>query len=151
MATNNPPRLTLHAATAGDLMTTNPISIRQQASFQEALKFFVDRNVAAAPVINEAGRIIGVLSVTDLLVHVRESDCSDGAGVLATLMGPKTAGEMMTPTIVAVAKATPAEAVIRDMLQTHVHHVFVADEDTVVGVISTKDILRHLNSSSHPS
>jgi CBS domain-containing protein len=77
---------------------------------------------------------------------VRESDCTDGVGVLATLMGPKTAGEMMTPTLFAVAKTTPAAAVVRDMLQTNVHHLFVTDDDdTVIGVISTKDILRHLN------
>ena len=62
----------LDAASAEDLMTPNPISIRGGASVQEALAMLTGCGFSAAPVIDEAGRPIGVLSRTDLLIHERE-------------------------------------------------------------------------------
>src|SRR5207249_7811364 len=71
-----PPPLVLEAATAEELMTTNPISIHASASVQEALALLTDRGFSAAPVIDDAGRPVGVLSRTDLLVHERERGAS---------------------------------------------------------------------------
>jgi CBS-domain-containing membrane protein len=65
-------RMVLAAQTAEDLMTPNPISIQANATVQEAVVLMTDRGYSAAPVIDEAGRPIGVLSRTDILVHSRE-------------------------------------------------------------------------------
>ena len=56
-------RLTLEADTAEDLMSANPISLRRDASVQEAIALLIDRNFDAAPVIDENGRPIGVVSI----------------------------------------------------------------------------------------
>src|SRR5438876_11343413 len=71
-----PPQLVLEAATAEELMTSNPISIHASASVQEALALLTDRGFSAAPVIDDAGRPVGVLSRTDILVHERERGAS---------------------------------------------------------------------------
>jgi len=73
-ATKNLPglRLTLEADTAGDLMSPNPVSLRKDASVHEAIALLTDRNFDAAPVIDEMGRPVGVVTVTDILVHDRE-------------------------------------------------------------------------------
>src|SRR5262245_17034268 len=67
-----PAPMILEGAIAEDLMTVNPISIHAGASVQEALAMMTDRGFSAAPVIDDAGRPVGVLSRTDLLVHQRE-------------------------------------------------------------------------------
>src|SRR5260370_276046 len=67
-----PRPLMLGAVTAADLMTANPVSIRERATVRDAVKLLIDRRVSAAPVIDEAGRPVGVLSQTDILVHDRE-------------------------------------------------------------------------------
>lgn len=145
MTTMTTPRMTLKADTAADLMTVDPVSIRHNAKFQEALQFFLDRNIMAAPVIDDSGRPMGVVTVTDLLVHARECGCTDGAMLAKAMMSPETVAELMTPTVFSVAKNTSAAEVVRDMLQTHVRHMFVVDDDqTVIGVISVRDILRHM-------
>ena len=64
--------LTLNAATAADLMTPNPLSIRQNATVKEAAAFLSDRGISAAPVIDDAGRAVGVLSRADIVVHHRQ-------------------------------------------------------------------------------
>jgi CBS domain-containing protein len=66
------PRLILCAETAADLMVPNPVSIRAGATVKEAAAFLTDKGFSAAPVIDEAGRPVGVLSQSDIVVHDRE-------------------------------------------------------------------------------
>ena len=65
-------RIVLQAETAADLMTHNPLSVREDAGVQEAEAFLIDKGFSAAPVIDEAGRPVGVLSRADIIVHDRE-------------------------------------------------------------------------------
>ncbi len=153
---------------AKDLMSLNPMSIRRDASIREALELLTDRGFGAAPVIDEAGRPVGVVSRTDVLIHNRECvhhagdpdypgfrrDCSDWdmfpepawrEGVSIEVTDPTTVGEIMTPAIFTVSLETPAPEVVRRMLELKVHHLFVIDGDlALVGVISPLDVLRHL-------
>ena len=64
------PAMMLDARTAEDLMTSNPVSIRASATLSEAVTFLTDRGFSAAPVIDEAGRPLGVISRTDLLSYL---------------------------------------------------------------------------------
>ena len=52
--------LMLHARTAADLMVPNPISLRAEAAVAEAIVLFTEKGITAAPVIDEAGRQLGV-------------------------------------------------------------------------------------------
>ena len=61
------PSMELRAWTAADLMSMNPVSIREEATFADAAAFLDARGFSAAPVINVAGRPVGVISRTDLL------------------------------------------------------------------------------------
>jgi CBS domain-containing protein len=63
------PELVLRARTAADLMTENPVSIDHDATVREALALFNNKGFSTAPVIDDAGRPIGVLSSSDILVH----------------------------------------------------------------------------------
>jgi CBS-domain-containing membrane protein len=61
------------------------------------------------------------------------------------VVDPTRVEEIMTPTVFAVKPNTPAAEVVRAMLDMHVHHLFVSDDEgTLVGVISSGDVLRHL-------
>ena len=64
--------LRLHAATAADAMTANPMSIREELTVHEAVVFLIERGISAAPVINEAGRPVGVVTEADILRHNRD-------------------------------------------------------------------------------
>jgi CBS domain-containing protein len=146
-------RLVLNARTAADLMSNNPISLRAQATVAEAVATLTDRGYGAAPVIDEAGRPVGVLSRADLLIHdrerlthpanAREYPLPEGFGleeVDGTLVE-----DLMTPAVFSVTPATPVETVVEQMLALQVHHLYVVDQSgALVGVISGMDIVRHL-------
>jgi CBS domain-containing protein len=157
-------RTILWATTAADLMTPNPVSISADAPVKEAVAFLTDKGFSAAPVIDNTGRPIGVVSQADIVVHDRETvdhvpvklrGCkpapvtSDGEtlpeGFQIENADRTTVRDIMTPAVFAVSPRTPAQKVIEEMLALQVHRLFVIGKDGVlIGVISTVDILRRL-------
>jgi len=148
--------LTLHAEAAADLMVPNPISLRAEAGIEEAIVLFTQKGIAAAPVIDEAGHPIGVVSRSDLLIHQREHEMHR-AGKPDYFFAPtfesnhtldrgeSTVADLMTPAVFAVSPDTPVQRVVSDMIGLHVHRLFVVDDNGIlVGVISTMDVLRRL-------
>lgn len=71
MNTEPPDLLTLRARTAREIMVANPISISGNATMKEAIAFLTAKGFSAAPVIDDAGRPIGVVSRSDIVVHAR--------------------------------------------------------------------------------
>ena len=155
--------ITLRARTAEDLMSDNPISLQRDVSVQEAIALLTDRAFDAAPVIDGNGRPVGVVTVTDILVHDREyvrylktgdmtprCDLRCHGGKLPDDMSIEivdrtTVQDIMTPAVFTVPRHLPAAEVVRKMLDLKVHHLFVAESDgALIGVISACDILRCL-------
>jgi CBS domain-containing protein len=158
-------RMTLEADTAMDVMTPNPISLRSEATVREALALLTEHDFSAAPVIDEAGRPIGVLSRSDLLVHDREkvdyletsprfedirrlreeTGAKLKSGFHVERVDPTLVRDLMTPTVFSVTPDTPVRQVVGEMLALRVHRLFVVDDSgALVGVISPHDILRHM-------
>jgi CBS domain-containing protein len=156
-------RLTLHAETAGDLMMSNPVSIRENASVHEAIVLFTRKGFSAAPVIDDAGRPVGVVSCSDVIIHDRtnaewgsraserfkfedEANGQPRSMAQAGVQETTRISELMTPAVFCVSPDTAAAKVIQEMLALKVHRLFVVDADGVlVGVISALDVLRHLH------
>jgi CBS domain-containing protein len=164
MKTDKPNKLTLQASTADELMTTQVVSVSQDAPVRQAVATLVDRRFSAAPVIDEAGRPVGVLSTTDVLIHDRnalayarpvpeyylKSDLQAQfrepvGGFQVEVADRTTVRDLMTPIVFSVTPQTPARQVIEQMLDLHVHRLFVIDAGGVlVGVVSMSDVLRNL-------
>lgn len=159
---------TLEARNAADLMTPNPLSIRADASVREAVAFLIDKGISGAPVIDEAGRPVGVLSQTDILVHDRQrveyvtpagaavEEFESGAPLPEEWWGTfqvervdtTPVRDLMTPALFSVALDTPATQVVEQMTELNVHRLFVVDgKGVLVGVISALDVLRRLELS----
>jgi CBS domain-containing protein len=145
-------RPALRADTAAELMTSNPISIRDDATIPQAVALLTDKGLSAAPVIDDAGRPVGVLSQTDILIHERERA---SAGTPAAGQEPECdrarVRDIMTPVVLSVAPDAPASAVVEQMVALKVHQLFVVDRDGyLVGTISALDVLRRLLPAEPP-
>ena len=145
--------------TASDLMTQPPISIQADSSMPEALEFFNLRGFHAAPVIDTAGRPVGVVSVTDILRHdldrgshpSHSQECCSGKPVPEDFeieeVDSTRVEDIMTNTIFSITPATRLPEVIKKMLDLDVHQVYVVNaEGLLTGVVSTSDIMRVLYS-----
>lgn len=155
--------LVLHAETAADLMTKNPLSIRCDATIHEAAAFLIEREISGAPVVDDAGRAVGVISHTDIVRHdseagsrrsddaafYREGDGRCPPALREFIYGKQTeavrVGDVMSPVVIQVSPGDSALSVVAKFLALKIHRLFVVDESgTPVGVISALDILRCL-------
>src|SRR5438309_7353782 len=103
-------------------MTPNPVSIREDARIPAAIALLADKNLEAAPVIDVAGRPVGVLTEGDILVHKRETQAT-GLSVQAARAAEASPGagkcgveprarDLMTPAVFSVTPGTPAGRVV---------------------------------------
>lgn len=160
-----PTHLMLHASTARDVMSPNPLSVREEASVREAVVFLTDRKISAAPVINDAGRPVGVVSEADILrydrEHVEHMHAVPDYYLHSEHMLPSgerlpddfqievndntTVGDIMTPIIYSVTPDMSIEIVVNELVTKRIHRLFVVDSDgSLIGVITTLDLLKRL-------
>jgi CBS domain-containing protein len=157
--------LVLDAQTAADLMTPDPMSLNGEATLNQAIAFLVERGFSAAPVIDAAGRPVGVLSQSDIVMHERQraryvtpSSEYYQRGDLTVELGSSLptafdleslahtqVRDIMNAVVFAVNPQTPVAKVVEDMITHKIHRLFVIDADGVlIGVVSALDVLRHL-------
>src|SRR5690349_19987494 len=112
-------RLVLDAAQAADLLSANPVSLTADALVAEAIAAMTQRGFSAAPVIDEAGRPVGVRSRSDILVHEREA-----------LKPPPATGDaasvrdIRTPAVISVPPKLPADKAVEHLLTLDVHQLY---------------------------
>jgi CBS domain-containing protein len=152
------------ARPAREIMTAEVVSIAETAPLREAMAMLIDLGFSGAPVVNEVGQPIGVISQSDILVHDRNGvaftnrmpDYYQHADLTAALGEPSrgippeaadctSVSDVMTPIVFAVRPEALTREVVEEMLRLRVHRLFVIDGDgALIGIIAMSDILRHL-------
>src|SRR5215510_3090608 len=121
--------MTLHAS---DVMIKDVISVSETTPLKEVAKMFVERKITGAPVVNDDGELVGVISETDI---IRKTN-NIGA------WSPSTAGQIMTKPAVTVAAYRRVQRVCEMMYNRRIHRVVVAEGKDIKGILTTMDILR---------
>lgn len=133
----------------GDVMTRDVARVERGAAFKEIVRVLTERKVSALPVVDAAGRVVGVVSEADLLPkeEFRDSD-PDRRTQLRRLSdlakaGSVTAGELMTsPALTVTADETLAQAA-RTMAHARVKRLPVVDAaGLLAGIVSRADLLK---------
>jgi CBS domain-containing protein len=103
-----------------------------------AVKMFGRCRISGAPVENNEGQYVGVISKTDLFSrNVMEFlECHGNLSDLAVRM------VMSTKTPLVVTEDTSVERASEMMLANHVHRVFVTNQTRIIGVVSSYDVLK---------
>ena len=140
--------------TAADLMSRDIVTIPRHLSVRGAAHRLAQSHVGGAPVIDETGRCVGVLSMTDL---VRWMDRGDGPHRRPLVreefhtpwqmedierLPQEEVGRLMTTDLVSVTPSTRIGELAGMMLDAHIHRLVVLDEKgRPAGVIATTDVL----------
>lgn len=120
-----------------ELMQRNVRTIAGEAPLAEVVLSLADGHVSGLPVVDKAGRMIGVVSATDILTAEAEAE-SGGRNLLQET----SVLDIMTPRPYTVGPDEDVREAAQQMLYADVHRLFVADGERLVGVISTTDIVR---------
>jgi CBS domain-containing protein len=142
-------------------MQTYLISVNPETPLLEVHRLFVDEEINGAPVVDETGRLLGVISSVDLLRAVEEEhdaastgfdhlrdflefsgpDWQEGSDTFQTRLGERTVADAMTRGGITVAPETPVPEVAATLRKHRIHRVFVVDGERLCGVISTFDLV----------
>jgi CBS domain-containing protein len=114
-------------------------TIAGDATVAEAILTLADGPISGLPVVDGAGRLIGVISSSDVLVAEAETG---SAMARQQLLEATAVQELMTPRPFTIGAHASVHEAAQQMLYAEVHRLFVTDGDQVVGVISTTDIVR---------
>jgi CBS domain-containing protein len=137
--------------TVKDVMTTRVVSVTKDASFRAMAAALREYRVSAFPVLDDDGKVIGVVSEADMLVkEALSSEPEDMPGMIAGLFRRKEhykargilAGDLMTSPAVTVTPDETLERAARLMYTHKIKRLPVADADGhLVGIIGRSDLL----------
>ena len=122
-------------------MTPDPATVKRSTSLEEVAKLLELRGISAMPVIDEAGKPIGIISRRDLL-RVGRLAGRPGAGPRLWKLPEERAGEVMSEKMIMVSDTTSLKEAAAAMLDNHVHRVFVERRRALRGVLTTKDVMQ---------
>ena len=142
-----------------DIMTTEIITVSPETEIVQATKLLLENRINGVPVLDETGRLVGILCQSDLIAQQRKLPIPSFFTLLDGLIpliskkqidkqvrkiAAVTVAEAMTPNPVTVQPDTNIEEVAALMVDRNFHTIPVVDEGEVVGILGKEDILRTL-------
>ncbi len=146
---------------AKDVMSTDPVCVAPSTRIRELAQIFEEHEISGMPVVDQEGRVIGVVSKTDLIRRCAEgtddippaylfeilSEQGDEDATSEVMPEPLVCVEdFMTEDPLMVGPDISVSTVARLMCERRVHRVIVADKDNFpVGIITSMDLLDALS------
>jgi CBS domain-containing protein len=145
---------------AKDIMNPRVITMSNTMSLREVANIFMHEGITGAPVLDELGHLVGVISRTDLVAYelAEEQEITAEpsfyhrpfdhvpafrAGFSKQEPRPDTVQDAMTSMLITVEEETPIPDVAARMVQSRIHRLLVVDTDEQLqGIITSLDVLR---------
>lgn len=146
---------------AEEVMQSDVVTVEASAPLSEVERLLAEHRIGGAPVVDEAGHIVGVLSVRDLVdryaqdpdsrprrstgfyrIDAEEMEDEDVETFELPEEGEETAGQVMNRQVLAVPPDATLREVAKKMVKENVHRLLVQNGPRTVGIISTMDLLR---------
>jgi CBS domain-containing protein len=143
--------------TAGDVMTREVITVKKETTIRELAELFARHRISSAPVVDDSGAMIGIVTETDLV----EQDKSLHIPTVISLfdwviylesdkkfekelkkMTGQTVGDIYTEDVVQVSPATPVSDVANLISSRKVNSIPVVDGSRLVGIVARIDLIR---------
>ena len=155
--------------TAKDVMNTEVLTVPVDFTVRELAAFLTEKQISGAPVVDHDGRLVGMVSVTDVaendverpdLAVDRSSPAFDLRG-WEERMNPEDirplhiasddvlVRDIMTPTLYTVPEDTPVPRIAQTMVAGRIHRLLVTRTGRMVGIVTSLDLVRLL-AGPHP-
>ncbi len=124
-----------------DIMTAKPVSIHQDGTLRDALELLEKHHCRHLPVLNAEAQLVGIISDRDCRTalnspHILREHWQD-----EQLVNNLRVRMIMTPAPIVVEPDAEAIEAARLMLNNHINCLPVILGETVVGIVTTSDIL----------
>jgi CBS domain-containing protein len=112
-------------------MSRPAVTVRQDAEFQKALALMQEKKLRRLPVVDDDGRLVGIVVERDLLV-----------AAMRYLQSRVEIGDIMTRNVVTVSPDADLVDVARTMLERKIGGLPVVEDGKLVGIVTESDIFR---------
>ena len=144
---------------AKDIMTRKVITVSPDTEITEAARLLLKHHFNGLPVVDEGGRLQGIICQEDLIVQQKKLPLPSFFTLLDGLIPLKsykslekelekiaatTVAKAMTPDPVTVDPETDLEDIATLMVKHNTHTMPVLDQVKLVGIIGKEDVLRTL-------
>lgn len=137
---------------AKEFMRRDVFTVRDTDTVWDVAKTFSEHEISGAPVVNEAGELVGVVSQTDIVRHLEEVAATFTNGFYADAEDdhrrPRrpavTAADLMSTQVIHAPQTMRASKLSRMMLDRRVHRVIITEGRKLRGIVTTLDVLKVL-------
>ena len=123
-----------------DRMTPNPVTITPATSFPEAFRILREKRIRHLPVVDEKGKLIGIVALTDLLHASPSSATTLSVFEMNYLLANLHVKEVMASPPITVPEDAPLEEAARLMVQKKIGCLPVMCDGKLCGLITETDI-----------
>ena len=141
---------------AHQIMTPQVITVGADTTIVEAVNMMLRHHISGLPVVDAAGRLIGIISEGDFIRRAETGTQHKRGRWLTFLAGAdrvaaefahehgRKVGEIMTPNPLTVTEGAPLDQVVQIMESNNVKRLPVMRGDRMVGIITRSDFLAAL-------
>lgn len=127
-----------------EIMTTNVITLNHTDTLETAESLFKNNKIRHIPVVS-GDKIIGMLSYTDLLrISYADAVDDDAETVDTVVFNMFTIEQVMAKKLVSVNTDTTIKEVAEILSKKEFHALPVLDNDKLVGIVTTTDLINYL-------
>lgn len=127
-----------------ELMTQNPVTVGPQTTLPEALRLMRERKVRRFPVIDDHGKLVGIVSDKDLLYASPSPATTLSMWEIPDLLSRIRIEHLMTHDVITVHSDTPLEEAARIMADSKIGGLPVMEGSMLVGIITETDLFKSL-------
>jgi CBS domain-containing protein len=128
--------------TARQAMSRGPITLHPEMDVLEALRILVEERISGAPVIDQVGNLVGILTERDcMLIALKAGYHGEEGGRVSGFMSREVA---------TVEAHTPITEIAELFASSHFRRLPVLEQGRVIGIISRRDVLKQLEAAWQP-
>ncbi len=144
---------------ARDIMTKAVLTVSPETLVSDLAKTLVGKNIGGVPVVDADGRLVGIVTQSDLVERAQELELPPAINILdfhlylqvpshlfrkVEKMLGATVADIMSPNPVTVSPDIPVSRIAALMAKQKVHTLPVLDAGKIVGIIGKMDLVRGL-------
>jgi signal-transduction protein with cAMP-binding, CBS, and nucleotidyltransferase domain len=118
-----------------EIMSKNVIKVNHDISALEISKIMVKRGVSSVGIIDNANKIIGIVTEKDLIREV----CAKN--ILADKL---TAAKMMSSPLITISKNSTINNAAKLMVEKKIKHLAIYENNDIIGIVTTSDLINFL-------
>jgi len=123
---------------AKDIMSTTVTTVHEYANVMEVIKLLVEHNVTGLPVVDDEGRLLGMVTEKDILMLLLYDPNVKG----------KTVTDLMTTEITHFDEDENLMSIFESLVRSNFRRVPILSEGRLVGIVSRRDIIKFLSAKA---